>query len=117
MEDPPIYDNNACVCSHHFTEQDFVSSVVERFGPKRTMLKSDAVPTVFCFSNPDKRRKLSKARESRALHRSIIEDLLKEPATDPHSSKEPEPVTRDIGIQCGYWHNYNHLQNICNFSI
>ena len=101
MEDPPIYDNNARVCSHHFTEQDFVSSVMEGFGPKRATLKSDAVPTVFCFSNPAKRRKLSEARESRALHHSIIEDLLKEPTTEPHSSKEPEPATRDIGIQCG----------------
>ena len=101
MEDPPIYDNNARFCIHHFTEQDFVSSVVKGFGPKRATLKSDAVPTVFCFSNPAKRRKLSKARESRALHCSIIEDLLKEPTTEPHSSKEPEPATQDIRIQCG----------------
>ena len=101
MEDPPIYDNTARVCTHHFTEQDFVSSVVEGFGPKRATLKLDAVPTVFCFSNPAKRRKLSEARESRALHQSIIEDLLKEPSTEPQSSKEPEPATRDIEIQCG----------------
>ena len=103
MDDPPIYDNNARVCSHHFTEQDFVSSVVEGFGPKRATptLKLDAVPTVFCFSNPANHRKLSEARESRVLHRSVIEDLLKEPTMEPHSSKEPEPATRDIGIQCG----------------
>ena len=100
LEDPPIYDNNARVCSYHFTEQDFVSSIVEGFGPKRAMLKSDTVPTVFYFSNPAKHRKLSEARESRALHRSITEDLLKEPTTEPHSSKELEPATRDIGIQC-----------------
>ena len=93
MEDPPIYDNNSCVCSHHFTEQDFVSSVVEVFGPKRATLKSDAVPTVFYFLNPAKHRKLSEARELRALHCSIIEDLLKKPTTEPHSSKEPEPAT------------------------
>ena len=101
MEDPPIYDNNSRVCSHHYTEQDFVSSVVEGFGQKRATLKLDAVPTVFYFLNPAKRRKLSEARELRALHRSIIEDLLKEPTTEPHSSKEPEPATQDIGIQCG----------------
>ena len=48
---------------------------MEGFGPKRATLKSDAVLTVFCFSSPTKHRKLSKARESRALHRSVIEDL------------------------------------------
>ena len=96
-----MYDNTARVCSHHFTKQDFISSVVEGYGPKRATLKSDAVPTVFCFSNPAKRRKRNEARESRVLHRSIIEDLLKEPTTEPHSSKEPEPATRDIRIQCG----------------
>ena len=101
MENLPIYNNNTCVCGHHFTEQDFVSSVVEGFGPKRATLKLDAVPTVFCFSNPANHRKLSEARESRVLHRSVIEDLLKEPTMEPHSSKEPEPATRDIGIQCG----------------
>ena len=68
------------------------------FGLKRTTLKSDAVPIVFCFSSPTKCRK---ARESRTLHYSIIEDLLKEPSTESHSSKEAEPAKRDIGIQCG----------------
>ena len=39
---------------------------------------------------------------TRALHHSIIEDLLKEPSVKPHSSKEPEAAaTRDIEIQCG----------------
>ena len=60
------------------------------------MLKLDAVPTVFYFLNPAKCRKLSEARELRALHHSIIEDLLKEPTTEPHSSKEPEAATRDM---------------------
>ena len=64
------------------------------------MLKSDTVPAVFCFSNPAKHRKLREARETRTLHCSVIEDLLKEPTMEPHSSKEPEPATKDIGIQC-----------------
>ena len=55
---------------------------------------------IFCFSNPAKLRKLSKAWEAWALHHSIIEDLLKELNTEPHSSKEPESATRDIEIQC-----------------
>ena len=57
--DPPIHDSNARVCSHHFTEQDFVSSIVEGFGPKRPTLKPEAVPTVFGFSQPAKHRKLT----------------------------------------------------------
>ena len=75
--------------------------MVEVFGSKRAMLKSDTAPTVFCFSKPVKRRKLSKIRESRTLHQSFIEDLLKEPIMEPYSSKEPEPATRDIGMQYG----------------
>jgi len=103
LKDPPIYDSNACVCSHHFTEQDFVSCVVEGFEPKRPMLKPDAILTMFCFSNPTKCRKLSKAREARTLHCSIIDNLLADPSTssEPLSSKEPSPATRDIRIQCG----------------
>ena len=74
--------------------------MVEVFGSKRAMLKSDTAPTVFCFSNLVKCRKL---RESRtlSLHQSFIEDLLKEPIMEAYSSKEPEPATRDIGMQCG----------------
>ena len=100
LEDPPIYDSNTRVCSHHFILEDFVSSAVPGFGPKRAMLKPDAVLTVFCFSIPAKRRKLSKAREARALHRSIVDDLLEVPREPlPDSSKETESATRDIGIQ------------------
>ena len=102
MKDPPIHDSNARVCSDHFTEQDFVSSVVEGFGPKRPTLKPEAIPTVFCFSQPAKRRKLSEMREARALHRSIIDDLLAGSSTAPESNTgESLPATRDIGIQCG----------------
>ena len=105
-------DNNTRVCSHHFTKQDFVTSVVEGFGPKRAMLKSDTVPTVFCFLNPAKCRKLNKVRESRTVHHSIIDDLLKEPTKETYSSKKPEPATRDIGIQCGRCGTkYNYLHN------
>ena len=49
--------------------------------------------------NPAKCRKLSKAREARALHCSIIDGLLKvprEPYSEPHSSKETESATRDM---------------------
>ena len=74
------------------------------FRLKGAMIKPDTVSTVFCFSNPAKHRKLSKAREARALHRSIIDNLLevpREPHSKPHSSKETESAIRDIGIQCG----------------
>ena len=101
LKDPPIYDSNARVCSHHFIEQDFVSGAIEGFGPKRPTLKPEAVPTVFCFSQPTKRRKLSEAREAKAMHRSIIDSLLAGPNSSCGSSEDPQPATRDIGIQCG----------------
>ena len=74
FKDPTIHDSNARVCSHHFAEQDFVSSVVEGFGPKRPTLKPEVVPMVFCILRPAKRRKLSETREGKALHHSIIDD-------------------------------------------
>ena len=66
LVDPPVHDSNGRVCSQHFTDNCFVSSVMERFGPARRTLKSKAVLTLFCFTSASKRRKLSKARESRA---------------------------------------------------
>ena len=60
------------------------------------MLKPEAVPTVFCFSQLTKRRKLSETREANATHHSIIG-----PSLSHESSEEPQPATRDIGIQCG----------------
>ena len=75
---------------------------MEGFGPKRPTLKPEVVPTVFCFSQPAKRKKLSKMREARALHRSIIDDLLAGSSAVPESNTvESLPATRDIGIQCG----------------
>ena len=99
LKDPPIYDSNSCVCSCHFTEQDLVSSVVVRFGPNRATLNPDVVPKV-CFLYSAKCRKLSDTQKAKPLHRSVIDVLLKEPSTEPHSSKEQESAIREIGIQC-----------------
>ena len=75
---------------------------MEGFGPKRPTLKPEVIPTVFCFSQPAKRRKLSEMREARALRHSIIDDLLAGSSAAPQSSTgEPLPATRDIKIQCG----------------
>ena len=48
----------------------------EGFGMKRPTIKLEAVPTVFCFSQPAKFRKFSKTREAKALHYSNIDNLL-----------------------------------------
>ena len=41
-------------------------------------------------------------RETRALHHSIIDDLLAGSSVAPESNTgESLPATRDIGIQCG----------------
>ena len=96
-----ICEYNACVCSHHFIEQDFVSGAIEGFGPKRPTLKPEAVPTVFCFSQLTMRRKLIEAREAKAMHHSIIDNSLVGPSSSHGSSEDPQPATGDIGIQCG----------------
>ena len=74
---------------------------MEGFEPKKPTLKQGTVPTVFCFSHSTKCRKLNEARESRGLHHSNIEDLSAGPSTEPQSIMEPEPATRDVGVQCG----------------
>ena len=66
------------------------------------MLKPDAVPTVFAFNLPPKRRKLSEARLSRAEHKAVVGELLAEKEPDSSKAEFLEPVTtRDVGIQCG----------------
>ena len=59
MVDPPLNDDNARVCSHHFTADDYVKAVLPGFGPKNPQLKDTAVPTRFSFAKQVKRRKLS----------------------------------------------------------
>ena len=63
-----------------------MSGAIEGLGPKRPTLKPEAVPTVFCFSQPTKRRKLSEAREAKSMHRFIIDDLLAGPSSSYGSS-------------------------------
>ena len=43
LVDPPIHEDNARVCSEHFT----VFPVLEGYGPSRRTLKADAVLTIF----------------------------------------------------------------------
>ena len=107
MENPPVSDKNARVCSNHFLPEDFIGSVLEGFGPSKKTLKPDAVPSVFSFVPPPKRRKTSEARIAQATHRGIIDRVIDEllsPAAGPSSLQddaESEPITKDVGIQCG----------------
>ena len=61
MEDPPLDDDNAGVCSKYFLPKDFTGGVLERFGPLKKTLKPDAIPSVFCYAPPPKQRKTSEA--------------------------------------------------------
>ena len=80
----------------------YVSSVLEGFGPSRQTLKPDAVPTIFAFSSLPKRRKFSEARQAKAQHMNVMEELLENTSAD---SEFIEPVhevtTPDVGTQCG----------------
>ena len=102
--DPPNYDKNACVCSDHFKETSYVSSVLAGFGPSMRTLKADAFPTIFSFNSPPKQRKLSKARQAKAQHRDVVERLLEASSSATLLAKiEPVRVvtTQVIGIQTG----------------
>ena len=59
--EPPIEDRIARVCSQHFLPEDYVTSVLPGHGPSKKTLKPEAVPSVFSFVPPAKRRKISKA--------------------------------------------------------
>ena len=101
LVDPPIHEANARVCSDHFTEMCYISSMLEGFGPSRRTLKPDAVPTIFSFHSLPKRRKLSEARQAKAQHRSVVEELLEEQTSDVATETERVVTTRDVGTQCG----------------
>ena len=103
MVDPPIYEANAYVFSEHFSETCYVSSVLEGFGPSRRTLKPDAMPTVFAFNSPPKRRKLSEARQAKAQHKAVVNKLLGDSTGESAEAESIEPIitTRDIGVQCG----------------
>ena len=76
LVNPPLDDDNARVCSHHFTADDYVKPVLPDFGPKKPQLKDNAVPTRFSFTKQAKRRKLSEAREAQSQQRSLISELM-----------------------------------------
>jgi len=76
LVDPPLNDDNACVCSHHFTVDDYVKPVLPGFGPNKPQLKDSAVPTRFSFIKQAKRRKLSEAREAQSEQCSLVSELL-----------------------------------------
>ena len=69
MENPPIEDRNASICSQHFLPENYVSSVLPGHGPLKKTLKPEAVPSVFSFVPPAKRRKISEARIARTEQR------------------------------------------------
>ena len=90
----PIYEANARVCSDHFVETCYVSSVLEGFGPsRRTGAQARRCPTVFAFNSPPKQRKLSEARLSRAEHKAVVGELLAEKEPDSSEAEFLEPVT------------------------
>ena len=101
MEDPPINDKNARVCSNHFLPENFTGGVLEGFGPSKKTLNPDAVPSVFCYAPPPKRRKTSEARNALATHRDVINELLSAGPSNQQKEFEPEPRTKDVAIQCG----------------
>ena len=78
--------------------------MLEGFGPSKKTLKPDAVPSVFSFVPPPKSEGMtSEARIAQTTHHGIIDELLS-PAAGPRSQQddaESEPLTKDVGIQCG----------------
>ena len=75
LVDPPLDDDNARVCSHHFTADDYVKPVLPGFEPKNPQLKDSFVPMRFSAKQA-KCRKLSEAKEAQSQQRLLISELL-----------------------------------------
>ena len=88
--------------------------MLEGFGLSKKMLNPDAVPLVFCYAPPPKRRKTSEARIALATHRDVINELLSAGPSNQPNEFEPEPHTKDVGIHCGkYFTVCVHAVAIC----
>ena len=76
--------------------------MLEGFRPARQTLKPDAVHvlTIFTFNSPPKRRKLREARQAKAQHSAIVEELLDKGVSADCSNHEPVHLvtTQDIDI-------------------
>ena len=105
MVNPPLEDENARVCNHHFTADDYVKSVLEGHGPAKPKLKATAVPTIFSFTKPVKRRKLSEARAAKSQHDSLIGDLL---GSSSESSSQAVTIPDKQELQRGEPQGYNN---------
>ena len=58
------------------------------------------MPTIFSFISPPKRRKCSEARQAKAQHTAVVEELSEMASVDVEPL-QPVVTTRDIGVQCG----------------
>ena len=88
--------------------------MLEGFGPSKKMLNPDAVPSVLCYAPSPKRRKTSEAQIALATHRDVINKLLSAGPSNQQNEFEPEPRTKEVGIQCGkYFTVCAHAVAIC----
>ena len=79
---------------------DYVKSVLEGHGPAKPMLKCTAVPTIFSFIKPVKRRKMNEARAAKSQHQLLINDLLG-PSSASRSQTVIVPYVNEWQFQCG----------------
>lgn len=75
--------------------------MLKGFGPSKKTLNPDAVPSVFYYMLPPKRRKTSEAQITLATHHNMINELLSAGPGNQQNEFESEPRTKDVGIQCG----------------
>ena len=101
MENPPIEDRNARVCSQHFLPEDYVTSVLLGHGPSKKTLKPEAVPSVFSFVPPAKHRKISEDRIVRTEQWVMVDQLLSTSSSSLNVSLDTQLLTTDVETQCG----------------
>ena len=108
LVDPPIADVNARVCSQHFERRCFLTRMQETLTgkPCKRLLSPDAVPSIFAYSVPTKRRAISETRSQSKRSKELLEGALERLSSieaayppRPHTSTEDDivelPLTAD----------------------
>ena len=105
LEEVPINDPNARVCSEHFSKSCFSTNLQEQLlqQPGRRWLEKDAVPTIFSFNqlpNLSQKRPLSERRSESKRRKEIVEEaLLIQSYSEP--TIEEDRQSKTVGVQTG----------------
>ena len=94
-EPPYPKDENFAICGLHFSDDCFIEDLQAKYcgTPNSFKLKDDAVPSLFEFSKPRKRRQSSEKRAAKRSRQDIVTSIERkdEPCSSKSKSKGAQP--------------------------